>query len=164
MERIELESLELNPFEVIRDDNFLITAGDMANFNTMTAGWGGLGYVWGKPVVFIFVRESRYTLEFLEKYDNFSVSFFPHDYSSVLDFCGSNSGRSVDKIKETGLTPIAVDSSVAFEEANLVFSCKKIGRSFMSKQTILDPSCLTHYPQGDYHYMYIGEIEGVYIN
>lgn len=164
MKRINLDSLELNPFEVIGGDNFLVTAGDISNFNTMTAGWGGLGYMWGKPAVFIFVRESRYTLEFLDKSDEFSISFFSHDYTSVLEYCGSVSGRCADKCANANITPVAVDGSVSFEESNLIFTCKKLSKSLLSKQTILDPSCLSYYPQGDYHYMYIGGIEGVYIN
>lgn len=164
MEKIKLEGLELNPFEVIKNDHFLITAGDGSRFNTMTAGWGGFGVLWGKPVVFIFVRESRYTLEFLDKSKSFSLSFFPPEYSKALEYCGSHSGRYEDKVKNAYLTPVEVDDTVSFDEANLILTCNKIGKTFLDKSTILDPSCLSHYPHDDYHYMYIGEVKGVYIN
>lgn len=164
MEKIKLEQLELNPFEVIGSDNFLLTAGDNSIFNTMTAGWGGFGYLWSRPVVFVFVRESRYTKEFMERFDGFSISFFSKDYKNILGFCGTHTGRDTNKVEECNITPVSVDGTIAFEEANLVLSCKKISKVFLDKSTILDPDCLTHYPQGDYHYMYVGEIEGVYIN
>ena len=73
MEKIEISSLELNPFTSIGQDDFLLSAGDENGWNTMTAGWGGLGYMWGSPCCFVFVRESRYTLSFMDKFDSFSV-------------------------------------------------------------------------------------------
>ena len=164
MERIGFDKLQLNPFDVIGKDNFLLTSGDMSRFNTMTAGWGGFGYLWNKPVVFVFVRESRYTLEFLDRFPTFSLSFFSYEYSKMLDYCGSHSGRNGNKAQETGLSPLSISNTVAFEESNLVIACKKVSKILLDKTTLLDPSLLSHYPQGDYHYMYIGEIEGVYIN
>ena len=77
MEKIDCSQLEINPFSMIGEDSFLISAGNSESWNTMTAGWGGLGYIWGKNAVYVFVRESRYTLEFMDKCDEFSLSFFP---------------------------------------------------------------------------------------
>lgn len=164
MEKIDYKQLEINPFTIIGEDDFLLTAGELGNWNTMTAGWGGLGYIWGKPAVFVFVRESRYTLEFMDRFDSFSLSFFPNEYKEALRICGTRSGRDIDKAKEAGLSAMSLDGTVAFDEANLVFTCKKLSRTLISKDGILDPSPLTHYPQGDWHYMFVGEIEGVYIN
>ena len=84
MEKIDISQVEMNPFTSIGLDDFLLSAGDESGWNTMTAGWGGLGYMWGKPCCFVFVRESRYTLSFMDKFDSFSVSFFPPEKKSIL--------------------------------------------------------------------------------
>lgn len=164
MERIQLANIEMNPFNAIGEDNFLLTAGDEHSFNSMTAGWGGLGYVWNKPVAFVFVREARYTFSLIEKSDMFSLSFFSKEYKKDLAFLGTHSGRDVNKVASTSLSPIALDGTVGYKEASLIFTCRKLSRSYIGKDMLLDPTLSTHYPQNDYHYMYIGEIKGAYID
>ena len=85
MQRIDISQLEFNPFTVIGEENFLLTAGTMSDWNTMTAGWGGLGYLWNDPVAFVFVRQERYTLSFLERMGNFTLSFFPPEMKNRSD-------------------------------------------------------------------------------
>ena len=80
----DLNNLELNPFEMIGSRWMLITAGTEGDFNSMTASWGGMGFLWNKNVVFIFIRPERYTYEFTEKYDMFSISFFEERYRAAL--------------------------------------------------------------------------------
>ena len=75
----------------------LLTAGSMDNFNTMTISWGGMGTLWGKPVVTVYVKPIRYTYEFLEKNDYFTLSFFPEEYRADLLTLGTKSGRDGDK-------------------------------------------------------------------
>lgn len=164
MEKIDIKHLEINPFTMIDDEWFLLSAGNITDWNTMTASWGGMGILWNKPVCFVFVRESRYTLEFIEKNEEFSLSFFPNKYKKALSYCGAHSGRDVNKAAETGLTPVEIDGTVALEEANLVFTCHKLSKTLIGKDSIIDPSALTHYPQEDWHYFFVGEIKGVYIN
>ena len=164
MQRIDISQLEFNPFTVIGEENFLLTAGVASDWNTMTAGWGGLGYVWNAPAAFVFVRKERYTLSFMERSDLFSLSFFPPDKKGVLDFCGSVSGRDTDKTKGAGITPIQIDGAIAFEEANLVMTCKKLSESVIDYAAIIDESVKRLYPQEDWHRMFIGRILGVYIN
>ena len=103
MEKIDISQLELNPFTSIGKDSFLIAAGNREKWNAITGGWGGMGYMWGKPVLFTVVRESRYTLEFINANEEFSVSFFPPEKKAVLSFCGSHSGRDTDKMSILGL-------------------------------------------------------------
>ena len=98
---IKPEELEFNPFRLIGKDWMLITAGTEEKFNTMTASWGSVGILWNKPAVTIYVRPTRYTYEFVEKYDEFTISFFSEEYRSALNFCGSKSGRDYDKALET---------------------------------------------------------------
>lgn len=163
MQRVSYTQLELNPFTVFSEDAFLLTAGVPSSWNTMTAGWGGFGTLYEKPVAYVFVRESRYTYSFMEKNSFFTLSFFPREMKAALDFCGTHSGREHDKAKEAGLTPLPIDGSVAFEEANLVITCQKIMAVPLSEEHVIDGHILKSYPQGDWHKMFIGRVEGVYI-
>ena len=157
---IAIENLEFNPFTKISKEWMLITAGDEEKSNTMTASWGGVGIMWGKNVVTAYIRPQRYTKEFVDANDYFTISFLPEEQRVALKICGSVSGKNVeDKWKEASLTPYYVDGTTAVEEADLVFVCKK-----QYHQTI-KPECFDEkendgkwYPQKDYHDMYIAEI------
>ena len=100
---ISVSELNKNAFKLIGKDWMLITSGTEEKLNTMTASWGGLGVIWNTNVSFIFVRPQRYTFEFLEENDYYTLSFFGDEYKKVLSYCGKNSGRNVDKISATGL-------------------------------------------------------------
>ncbi len=101
---IDPKELTGNPFERIGSQWMLVTAGDQNRYNTMTASWGGLGVMWGKNVAYTVIRPQRYTYEFMESNDTYTLSFYGKEYKTALNFCGSKSGRDVDKWKETGLT------------------------------------------------------------
>lgn len=73
---IKAEDLQFNPFTRIGSDWMLITAGDEKKFNTMTASWGGAGVFWGKNVVTCYIRPQRYTKEFVDANDTFTLSFY----------------------------------------------------------------------------------------
>ncbi|TAL33258.1 MAG: flavin reductase family protein [Spirochaetes bacterium] len=148
-----------NPFTLIGTDWMLVTAGTADSWNTMTASWGGLGVLWNKPVCFCFIRPSRYTWEFMERSTAFTLSFFEESYRSTLNFCGSRSGRDVNKAAETGLTvqgPAA--GPLYFAEARLVIECTKLYFQDIDPGNFLNPEIEDNYPQKDYHRMYIGEI------
>ena len=148
-----------NPFQLIDKEWMLITAGQLESFNTMTASWGGFGILWNKPVVFCFVRPGRYTYQFMEKSDFFTATFFDREYREVLNFCGANSGRDVDKMAATNLTPLALpNGSVYFEQARLILDCRKLYYSDIDPEHFLVPAINKNYPNADYHRMYIGEI------
>lgn len=148
-----------NPIQLIGQEWMLITAGSPEHFNTMTASWGGLGELWFKPVCFCFVRPQRYTYEFMEKYEVFTISFFDELYKPQLNFCGSRSGRETDKVNECGFTPRkAENGSVFFNEARLVLECRKIYFQDLDPANFRDASILHNYPQKDFHRMYVGEI------
>ncbi len=156
---VEISSLEFNPFEKIGKEWMLITAGKSGSYNTMTASWGGMGVLWGKNVTFAFIRPQRYTLEFVDREEYYTLSFFPKEYKPALAYCGAHSGRDVDKEQETGLTPVFDESAPYFEQANLVFVCRKLHRQQ------IDPACFLSlaedkewYPEKDYHYVFTGEI------
>ena len=156
---ISVEELKDNPFTLINKDWMLITAGDQQKHNTMTASWGGVGELWGKYVSTIYVRPQRYTLEFIENSEYYSLCFFDPDYRSALNFCGTKSGRDVDKDAATGLTPCFDEATPYYQQARLVFLCRKLYRQDMEAGCFLDKEVLDkNYPQNDLHRMFIGEI------
>ena len=158
------EKISDNAFKIIGEDWMLITAGKEDAFNTMTASWGGLGILWHKPVSYSFVRPSRYTYEFMEKGDTYTFSFFTEKYRKALNLLGSKSGRDGDKISEAGLTPVSVEhDAVSFKEARLVVVSKKLYQQDLNPDNFCEPEIATHYPQKDYHRMYVGEVISVLI-
>lgn len=163
LKEISIDDLSFNPFNKIGKEWFLITSGNINNYNTMTASWGMMGFLWGKPVINCFVRPQRYTFDFIEKNDLFTISFFESDKKDALTFCGTKSGRDYDKAKETGLTPLDVDNCVTFSEASLVFVCKKMYTQNFEKNNFLeDDNVEKWYANNDFHKSYIGEIIKVY--
>lgn len=157
---MEPEHIDSNVFELIGDDWMLITAGPPDNYNTMTASWGGFGVLWNKEVCFCVIRPVRYTYEFMERSDVFTLSFFDHDYREALQLCGSKSGRDIDKAAATGLTPIpgSTPGTTTFAQAHMVIECRKIYYQDLDPEHFLEPGIHNNYPQKDYHRMYIGEI------
>lgn len=154
-------------FQLIGKEWMLITAGDSSSFNTMTASWGGIGWLWNKPVAFIFVRPERYTHEFIEKNERLTLSFFPEEQRKALQVCGTKSGRDCDKVKEAGLTPLALESGdMTFNEARMVLDCRKLFKSEMTEAQFLDKEIAQRWyndkPGGGFHTVYVVEIENVY--
>ena len=140
----------------------LLTAGDFdaGHFNTMTVGWGSLGTMWTKPFAQVVVRPSRYTYQFMEQYDTFTLCAFPQAYHKALQLLGSRSGRDGDKIAASGLTPIASTQVAApgFAEAELIVECQKMYWQDMIPSHFLKPEIEKNYPEGDHHRIYFGEI------
>ena len=158
-EKIDPKALDQNVFSLIGDQWMLITAGTKDQCNTMTASWGGLGVLWGKPVATVYIRPQRYTLEFVEREDTFTLCFFGEEYRKGLALCGSKSGRDVDKVKECGFTVATAEGAPYFEEADLVFVCKKSYWQDMDPTHFLDGEIDSKwYPEKDYHRIFIGEI------
>ena len=151
------EDIRDNPFQLIGKDWMLITAGDATAANTMTASWGGLGILWNKPVSFAFVRPTRYTYEFLEKEEYYTLSFFEKSARGALKLCGTVSGRDTDKIADAGLTLRTDGEAPFFDQARLVLVCRKIAAQDMDPAGFLDPALHSHY-DNDHHRIYTGEI------
>ena len=164
MREISVEELNENVINLIGKDWMLITAGNIDKYNTMTASWGNMGFLWNKPVVTIFVRPQRHTFGFIESNDSFTLSFFTEEYRKALTLCGTKSGKDTDKAKEAGITPYSpTKDSVAFTEARLVLKCKKLYKSLLTEDSFIDKSILPQwYKDGDLHYMYVAEIENIW--
>ena len=159
LQKIDPKTLTVNPFTLIGDQWMLITAGTPEHCNTMTASWGGVGVMWAEPSATCYIRPQRYTKEFVDKEELFSVSFLKDGYRDALKLCGSVSGRDHDKIKEAGLTPVFIDGVPAFEEADTILICRKMYRTSMNPADFIDKDADSKfYPEKDYHDMYIAEI------
>lgn len=154
----------------IDNEGFLVTAGhgtEHGEWNTMTAGWGGFGFLWNKLVATVYIRPTRYTAEFAESEDYMTLSFFDESdgwAKNTLAFCGSVSGRDIDKAAETGLKPILLEEgAIAFEQAKTVLVCRKLYRSEFNIDLFADPQIIIDsYPKKDFHNIYICEIISVH--
>lgn len=164
MKEISPYELNDNIFKTIGKDWTLVTCGNQENYNTMTASWGSMGIMWNKPVAFTFIRPQRYTYDFIERNEYYTLSVYDEQYRCALTYCGTKSGRDVDKAKETGLTPVFDEKAPYFEQARLVFVCRKMYAQELNEESVIDPSVKSNYSANDYHKMYVGEIEKVLVN
>ena len=141
---------------------FLLTSGsfDKHHYNTMTIAWGFFGIMWNKPVAMVVVRPGRFTFEFMEKYETFTLTAFDKKFKKDLNLLGAKSGRDGDKIAETQLTviPSTKVEAPAFAEAELIVECKKMYWDDFKPENFVDLSIDKSYPLKDYHRMYFGEV------
>lgn len=158
---ISAREIDGNLIKAISEEYMLISAGDNSGYNMMTASWGFAGEMWGNDCVIAAVRPQRYTMEFIDKSDYFTLSFYG-DNKEVHKICGSKSGRDVDKTALTGLTPVFENNTVFFDEARLVLVCKKQYVGKLQKENFVDQEPLKWYTD-DFHYMIFGKIEKVLI-
>lgn len=160
---ISAHSINENIFDLIGKQWMLITAGNAESNNTMTAAWGGFGYLWNLPVTFIYIRPQRHTYKFVDSNPYYTLSFFEHKHKNILTYCGSHSGKDYDKIKESGLSPMETDlGNIYFEQARLVLECKKIYFDDIKPENFEDRLIQRNYPNKDYHRMYIGKVVKCY--
>ena len=136
----------------------LVTAGNEDSFNTMTISWGGLGTIWGKPVATVYVRTSRYTHDFMDSNEFFTVSFYPEECRKILGVLGSKSGRDMDKMKDSGLTPVKAGDSISFREAEVTLVCRKLFKQQLDVENMPEDVAKAMYEGQAPHDMYIGEI------
>lgn len=164
MRKIDVSELKINPMTLIAKEWMLLSAGcQERGYNTMTASWGHLGSIWGHggglPTAVAYVRPQRYTKEFMDREELYTLCFFPAGYKKALGYLGSHSGRDEDKVAKVGLTPVFGEGYTYFAEAKLVLVCKKLYQAPLVAEGFVDKSILAeHYAAGDLHDMYIGEI------
>lgn len=157
--------LDENFIRAIGRDWMLVTAGDASACNTMTASWGFVGVMWGKPAAIVVLRPSRYTKEFVDRGERLTLSFFDEAFRKALNYCGTHSGRDGDKIAEAGLTVTRTDAGTpALAEARLVLECRKMYVDELREGCFLDREPVEKwYPLRDLHTFYILEIERAYV-
>ena len=160
---MDLKNFNLAPLYAIDQEWAVLTAGEKEKFNAMTISWGGLGTIWNKPVVTVYVKPIRYTYEFMESNEYFTISFYNEEYRKDLGILGSKSGRDLDKVALTNLTPEFLENAISFKEAKLTIVCKKIYFQDLDIKNI----DINSIPQSEIdrfyktepaHRMYIGEV------
>lgn len=156
---VKPEGLNKSAFQMIGNDWMLITAEKDNKVNAMTASWGGLGVMWNKNVSYIVIRPQRYTKEFIDNSDTFSLCFFDKKHKKELTYLGTVSGRDEDKMSKTTLTLNHYDKIPYFEEAEIIITCKKLFAQEFSKDAFMDKTLIEkNYPSNDFHTMYISEV------
>lgn len=163
---IKPTEITTNAFEDIGSRWLMIGCSDKINnrANLMTASWGAVGVLWGKPVCILFVRKSRHTHKLIEEGGKIGVSIFGEQYRDQMRLCGKFSGRDTDKVALCGFTPIfADDGAVGFEQAERILCLKKLYEDDVKPEAFADPALVGKwYADQDFHTMYICEIEKVF--
>lgn len=169
MKEISVSELQFNPMTMIAKEWMLVTAGNQdRGYNTMTASWGHLGSIWGHggglPTAVVYLRPQRYTKEFVDREELFTITVFPEEYKKALGYLGSHSGRDGDKVAAAGLTPVFEGDYTYFAEAKLTLVCRKLYRGTIQPEGFMDQSFVEeYYPQRDFHDVYIGQIVKVLV-
>lgn len=164
MNKLDLSTLSLNPFRKLRDEWALLASGKEGDFNMMTVSWGGFGQLWRTDVCTVYVRQSRYTMEFMDKNEYYTLIFLKEGHKDALGVLGSKSGRDIDKMAGAGLTPVFTpEGCPTFAEAELTFVCRKMYKDTMPRENFLDTKAYDEcYPDNDIHSMFVGEVVAVY--
>lgn len=163
-EKISPLEIEGNAIKMISKEWMLVTAGTEKDFNMLTASWGGFGELYNKPVAICFIRPDRYTYNYIDKEDTFTLTFYSEDFREVLNYCGSASGRDEDKVKGSRLTPLMLpdNKGIAFRQAKLIIECRKLVSIPITADAIEQPDVKAERTKYPLHKMFIGEIVAVY--
>lgn len=158
------EELLTKPMGLWKDRWLLLTSGTMSRANMMTVAWGSLGCMWNRPFAQVVVRPQRYTLEFMDSHDDFTLCGFPDEYREDLRHLGTVSGRDCDKLAGTSLTlkPSESVGSPSYHQASLILECRKIYRQVMDPEGFITETGPSVYPMRDYHVIFYGEIMRVF--
>ena len=163
---IPFSQLSFNPNTLIGKEWMLVTAGNSADgYNTLTASWGHLGSLWGHagggrnlPTAVVYIRPQRYTKQFIDREELFTLSVLDERYRPALSYLGSHSGRDGDKVARAGLTPVFDQGTTYFAQARLVLVCRKRYVQALDGSAVPEDVKKRCYPAEDYHIMYFGEV------
>ena len=162
LQAMDPKALDANFFSLLDDRWGILTVKTDTGCNPMTVSWGGAGILWNKPVATVYVRPQRFTFGPMNEESYFSLSFLPQELHDAAAFCGSKSGRDMDKVKECGLTLLEDQPAPYFAEGELTLICKKLYQQDLREDCFVDEAVIgANYPGKDYHRMYIGEIIAV---
>lgn len=163
MNRISPDRLGGNVFQAIGKQWMLVGASADGRVNAMTASWGGMGVLWNKNVVFVFLRPQRFTKTLVDKAEYFSLSFFGEEDRGMLTYMGRVSGRDEDKIAALGLNFELVNGAPVFEKAQTTLICRKLYRQTLDEKCFIDGTIAEkNYPAKDWHDVYVAEITDIF--
>jgi len=146
---------------VLDDPGLLLVTSADGRANAMTIGWGTIGLIWGKPIMAVLVRPSRYTYTLLEQSDSFTVCVPSPGMREAVEYCGQYSGRDQDKLKACNLSirPSLHVRAPAIDGCPIIYECRIVHKNDVVPATLA--ADITAYPRGDYHRIYFGEILAV---
>ena len=158
-----MKELNINPFTKFDKEFALVTAGSKEKFNSMTISWGMMGTIYNEKAVTIYIRPSRYTMEFLKEEEYFTIAFLKEEFRKAYGVMGSKSGRDVDKVKVTGLNPMFLENGITYEEAETTLVCKKIYMNELNKDSLANEMLEFYKNSGeeDPHYLIMGKVEDI---
>jgi flavin reductase (DIM6/NTAB) family NADH-FMN oxidoreductase RutF len=159
MHRIDPAELTVKPFQLL-DKEWALLVGGVDRPNPMTVSWGGLGTLWNRPVVTVYVRPTRHTFGLLNEHPEFTLNFLPAGRRPALELCGSRSGRDLDKWAVAGLSAersevVAVPRVAG---SRLAFECRVLSTLEVDPAHFLDPTIDKLYADKDYHRVFLGEV------
>lgn len=158
----DLNEFQKNIFDELGKKFAIVTAGDKTTgYNCLTASWGGFGVLWGKNVVYLFIRKSRYTHQFMEKSLSVTLSFLNDNYNDAKHLIGTISGRQTDKVLSAGLhyTYDPDYDGCYIEESDYCFKLKKLYSIDLPIENLPKNLQEQYYPTDDVHTMYVCEIK-----
>lgn len=165
IERIRYNQFSAEALTQLEKGAFL-TVKDKNQVNTMTIAWGSISFIWGKPIFMVAVRYSRHTYNLIENAREFTVSIpLNDDLKKELAYCGTKSGRDVNKFEECKLTPVEGQkiSTPVISECELHYECKVVYQQAMEPATLDESIKKRNYSNNDYHVLYFGEIVDTYL-
>ena len=158
------EKLNLS-MEYLHKQGAFLTAKVDDKVNTMTISWGSVGFMWGKPVFMALIRPQRYTNEFIEKSNSFTVRIpFSSDLKQALGVCGSKSGRNVDKENEAKINFISGKNEMfaIVDKCDVYYECKVLYSNKLKTEELPNDIKDSFYSAGDTHILYFAEIVNCY--
>ncbi len=156
--RINTKDLTLQPFECFKNGTLLL-AGDEKDSNSLCVSNVMFGQMWDKDVVMIALKPLRFTKEFVDLNETFSLNFFDDKYQKEIDYIGSVSGRDVNKMKKSNLKVSVYRGTPFYEQSNTVIFCKKLYTQEFKESSFIDTSLIAkNYLFKDFHSIYIAEI------
>ena len=162
MKEIGIRELNINMYSMFADKWPLLTSGNKKDgYITMTISWGLAGSIWGHNMttVIVYVRPQRYTKEFMDKNEYFTLSVLGENYKKEVAYLGSHSGKDEDKIAKTGLHVEFIDNTSYIKESDIVIVCRKIYQDSLKEECFKDYDVMNSaYPKRDFHDLYVGEI------
>ena len=158
--------LELKPVALFSQDWMALAMGNEKKYNAMTIAWGGIGELWGKHVVTVYVSGDRASKRLIDENDYFTVTGFPPSKAckDALIYIGSHSMRDEpDKCVNAGLTVEFTDlGNPIFSEGRLAIECRKLYSDPLDLNKMPQDIRERLYGEMAVHTMYIGEIVNVW--
>ena len=148
----------------------ILSAGTKEHYNSMAIEWGSIGVSWKLPIFTVYVKDERYTYEFMQTTEIFTVSIINKKIYKKFAVYGTKSGRDINKEEVEGTHIKFLDNGgITFDEAEEVFVCKMLGKAYIEDENSYPGLKAFYEKQKKYfktmkpHALFIGEIIEHYV-